>query len=158
MIRKLKVLLFILLIVGQIILFRYVHQLKLYMDLFYLILVYVSVMGGFYKSIAVACVIGLVTDYFSPIPVMGVFGFSRTLAAFVLNEISRRIDLKNNIFIFLLITISLALSNLVACIFLYFIAGFSISLTMVLYQPVLTGLVGLAITAPKKAKMYLDVY
>jgi rod shape-determining protein MreD len=155
--RKFKVVVFFLLILGEVILHRYVHQLNLPLDFLYLIMVYICVMSGFYKSIATACVVGLITDYFSG-GVMGVFGFSRVISAFLLNEMSRRIDLKNNIFVFLMISISLSISNIIANVFLYFILGFSFNLSLILYQPILTGLLGLAIVSSTKAKMYLDVY
>lgn len=156
--RRFKVLVFLLLIIGQIILQRYVQQLKLHLDLLYLILVYTSVMSGFYKTLLTASIIGLVTDYFCSANLMGVFGFSRVIAAFILNEVSHRIDLKNNIFVFLLIAVSLSFSNAIANLFLYFIQGFSFNLDMLLYQPVLTGLLGLIIVTSSKARMYLDVY
>ncbi len=156
--RRFKVLIFLLLIIGQIILQRYVQQLKIHLDLLYLILVYISVMSGFYKTLLTASLIGLVTDYFCSANLMGVFGFSRVIAGFILNEVSHRIDLKNNIFVFLLIAVSLSFSNAIANLFLYFIQGFSFNLDMLLYQPVLTGLLGLIIVTSSKARMYLDVY
>ncbi len=157
MTRKYKFLMLTLMILGQILIYRYVHQLRMNLDFLYLILVYYTINSTFYKSIAAASIIGLITDYLSG-GVMGVFGFSRTLAAFLLNEISKRIDLKNNIFVFLLIAVSLIFSNGVANFFFYFISGEPFNLNLVVYQPLLTGLVGVIIVAFSKSRTYLDVY
>ena len=155
--RKFKFIMLALLVFGQIVIHRYVHQFNLNLDLLFLLLVYVSVKSGFYKSVFTATAIGLVTDYLSG-NVLGVFGFSRTVSAFMLNEISMRIDLKSNLFVFMLITISLAVSNLIANIFFYFIRGFPLSPELLLYQPLLTGLLGLLIVSPARTRQYLDVY
>lgn len=155
--RRFKVIVFVLLVLGQIVIHRYVHQLELNLDLFYLILVYISVTGGFYKSLITGMVVGLITDYLS-MNVLGVFGFSRTFAAYLLNELSGGIDLRNNVFVFLLIAVSLALSNAVANIFFHLIFGSGFNLGLILYQPLLTALVGLITAGTEKAKKYLDVY
>ena len=155
--RKFKFLVFILLILGEIIINKYIHQFRLNLDFLFLILVYISVKSGFIKCIVVATIIGLVTDYFC-MNVMGVFGFSRTFAVFLLYEASRRIDLKNNFFVFLLISLSLSLSNLIANIFFTTILDMEFSLRLIVVQPFLTGLVGVLIVGSTKAKRYLDVY
>ncbi len=155
--RKIKLVVPILLILGEIIMQRYTRSFKINPDLLYLILVYICVTGGFIKSIAAGTIIGLITDYLS-VNIFGVFGFSRTLSAFIINDLSKRIDLKNNLFIFLMIFISLFLSNSIANIFFHFILGFGLNINMVLYQPFLTSLIGLAIIGTSKAKVYFDVY
>ena len=155
--RKFKFLIFILLILGEIIINKYIHQLKLNLDLLYLILVYISINSGFIKCIIVGTAIGLITDYFC-MSVMGVFGFSRTFAVFLLFELSRRIDLKNNFFVFFLVFVSLSVSNLIANTFFTIILNFDFSLRLILVQPFLTGLVGVLIAGSSKAKRYLDVY
>lgn len=155
--RKARVTLFLLLIVMQLVIHRYLDVLKLNLDLLYLILVYVAVKSGFLKTIISATVIGLITDYFS-MQVMGVFGFSRTLAAFFLHETSGHIDLKNNTFVFLLITVTLCFSNGLANIFFYFIWDMPVNLNLVVYQPILTGLAGIFILIILRNKKYLDVY
>ncbi len=154
---KFKILTFILLILGQIVMHRYIYQLNVTLDLLYLVLVYISVKSGFFKSILSATVIGLITDYLSG-GVLGVFGFSRTISAFLLNEMSMRIDLKSNFFVFLLISISLMLSNLIANLFFYFIQGQYLQVNLILIQPFLTGLIGILIVSTSKSKKYLDVY
>lgn len=155
--RKFKFLIFTLLILGEIIINKYIHQFRLNLDLLYLILVYISINSGFIKCIMVGTVIGLITDYFC-MNVMGVFGFSRTLAVFFMFEMTRRIDLKNNFFIFLLVFFSLSLSNVIANTFFAVILNFDYSLRLILVQPFLTGLVGVLIAGSSKAKRYLDVY
>lgn len=155
--RKFKLLIFILLILGEIIINKYIHQLRLNLDLLFLILVYISLNSGFIKCIMVGTVIGLITDYFC-MNVMGVFGFSRTLAVFLLFELSRRIDLNNNFFVFLLVFISLSISNVIANIFFTIILNFDFSMRLILVQPLFTGMMAVLIAGSSKAKRYLDVY
>lgn len=155
--RKIKIILFILLIGLHILSLRYGSILKFNLDLLYLILVYIAVKSRFLKTIFTAAAIGLITDYFS-MQVMGVFGFSRTISGYLLNQISIHIDLKNNMLSFLLISVSLFISNLIANLFFHFILGFPFQLNLIIYQPLFTGLVGVLINGTKKAKQYLDVY
>lgn len=155
--RRIKFLLFLFLVIGQIVVNMYIDKLKLNFDLLFLILVYISVKSSFVKSILSATAIGLITDFLSG-NVMGVFGFSRTLSAYLINELSKYLDLRRNIFLFLLTALSLFISNLIANIFFYFILDFKISLNLILYPPLLTGLVGLIIVSPARMKKYLDVY
>lgn len=154
--RNFKFLAFGLLILLQLLIHQYKRQF-LNLDFLYLILVYISVKSRFFKSIFSATVIGLVTDYLSG-NILGVFGFSRTVSAYLLNEISMRIDLKSNFFVFLLISLSLALSNLIANIFFHFILQYGFDLNLILYQPLLTGLMGLIIVIPSRVRQNLDVY
>jgi len=155
--RKFKFLIFILLILGEIIINKYLHQLRFNLDLLYLILVYLSVKSGYIKCILVGTVIGLIIDY-SCMNIMGVFGFSRTLAVFLLFQLSRRIDLNNNFFVFFLVFVSLSISNVIANIFFSIILNFGFNLHLILIQPFLTGLVAVLIAGSTKAKRYLDVY
>lgn len=163
--KNFKVIVMILLVLGQLVIYRYVYHLgsksriNITLDLFYLILVYISVKSGFFKSMVTATVIGLLTDYFSG-GILGVFGFSRTVSAFLLNEMSTRIDLKSNFFVFLLISVSLMLSNLIASLFFYFIPSQHqyLQINMLLIQPIFTGLIGILIVSSSKTKKYLDVY
>ena len=53
-----------------------------------MIIFYISIKSGFMKSVISASLIGLVSDYLSG-GVIGVFSFSRTLAAYLLNMIAR---------------------------------------------------------------------
>ena len=155
--RRFKIALFIVFILLQVAIHRYVNELKLNLDLLYLILVYISIRSSFMKTVFSAAVIGLTTDFFS-MQVMGVFGFSRTIIAYLLNETAPHIDLKNNTFAFLLIAVSLFLSNLVANTFFYFISGTSFDSNLILYPPLLTGLLGVLIISPSSIKRHLDVY
>ncbi len=155
--RRVKIGLLILLVGLQILSYRYRDMLKLNLDLLHLILVYIALKSGFLKTILSSTAIGLVTDYFS-MQVMGVFGFSRTIIGYLLNETSRHIDLKNNALVFLLSSVSLFLSNLIANLFFHFISGFPFQLSLILYQPLSTGLLGVLLLAPRKMKQYLDVY
>ncbi len=66
--------------------------------------------------------------------------------------------MRRNIFLFLLIVIPMFISNLTASIFFYFILNFKIGANLVLYSPLLTGILGVLILSPRKMKQYLDVY
>lgn len=155
--KKYKFIIFALLILGQIVSHRYARGLNITPDFLFLIIVYICVKSGYLKSIFVASAIGLITDFLSG-NILGVFGFSRTIAGYLLNEVSMRIDLKNNMFVFLMIFISLSLSNLVASLFFYFIRGFPLDAALIFYQPFFTGLLGLLFVISSTAKKYLDVY
>ncbi|MEI6614796.1 MAG: rod shape-determining protein MreD [Chrysiogenales bacterium] len=147
---------FILMFVGQIAIARYYKSLRFNVDLLYMVVFYISIKSGFMKSIISASLIGLCSDYLSG-GVMGVFSFSRTLAAYFLNTFSRFMDLKNNLFIFMLIFISLLLSNLVAFVFFALVFKYKITASLLIYQPLFTASVGTIILGLKKIKSLLDV-
>lgn len=155
--RRLKFLLFVCLFVAQIVIYRYSNIFKLNIDFLFLILVYISRRSSFLKGILSAAAIGLITDCLS-VHIFGVFGFSRTVAAYMIGELSRFFDLRRYVFIFLLVFISLSISNLIANVFFYFILGHKIGLNLVLYPPLFTGLAAVVILSPPKMKEYLDVY
>jgi rod shape-determining protein MreD len=154
---KLKILLFIGLVLAQIIINRYVQDTKLNIDFLFLILVYVSIQSGLIKSLIWGTCLGWVTDFFIG-GLIGVFGFSRTLSAFFLHEFNKFFDLRKNIFVFLLITISLCLSNLIASIFFHIVFNYKIDIGLVLRQPLLTGIAGMLISGFSKIKEILDVH
>jgi rod shape-determining protein MreD len=143
-------------LVGQIAIARYYQSLRFNVDLLYLVVFYISIKSGFMKSIISASLIGLCSDYLSG-GVMGVFSFSRTLAAYFLNILARFVDLKNNFFIFLLIFISLLFSNFVAFIFYAIIFKYKITASLLIYQPLFTAIVGTIILGLNKVKSLLDV-
>ncbi len=155
--RKIKVLLFCLLIIAHVVINRHIDTIKINIDLLFLILAYVAVKSSFLKCILVAMAIGLVTDFFSG-GILGVFGFSRTLAAYVIAELSRYLDLRKNIFLFLLIALSLFMSNMIANLFFYFILDAQLNITMVVYSPLVTAFIGSLIINLPKMKQDLDVY
>lgn len=146
----------IVMIVGQVAIARYYQSLRFNVDLLYLIIFYISIKAEFMKSIISASLIGLCSDYLSG-GVMGVFSFSRTLAAYFLNVLARFVDLKNNFFVFLLIFISLFLSNLVAFVFYALIFKYKIIASLLIYQPLFTASVGTVIMGLRKVKSALDV-
>lgn len=149
--------LFIFLVTGQIVIYQYIDIIKINIDCLFLILVYISLKSSFLKSILAATAIGLVTDFFSG-NVLGVFGFSRTVSAYLISEFSKYLDLEKFHFQFLLISITLFISNLIANTFFYFIFDYNISLKLVLYPPLLTGFVGMSILLLAGKEEYLDVY
>lgn len=154
---KFKIGLFLFLIFAQIIINRYVRVTKINLDLLYLILVYISIRSGILKTAIWATLIGWVTDFFT-IGLVGVFGFSRTLTAFLLQEFYKYFDLRKRFFVFLLIFVSLSFSNLIANVFFYFIYGQSIKMSLVLQQPFLTALAGILIISSSKIRESLDVH
>ena len=155
--RKIKFIFFLVLFSAQILSNLYLHSVKLHIDFLFLIMVYIAIKSGIIKTIASAIIIGWITDYFS-IGSIGIFGFSRTVVAFLLFELSRFIDLKNSFYTFLLIFLSLSVSNLIANLFLLLIHGVKVQLHMILFQPLLTGFMGIILISPKKIKKRLDVY
>jgi rod shape-determining protein MreD len=142
---------FVLMLVGQVVIAKYYKSWRLNVDLLYLVVFYISTKSGFMKSVISASLIGLCSDYLSG-GIMGVFSFSRTLAAYLLNTIARFLDLKKNIFVFLLI-----LSNVVAYVFYALIFKYTITASLLIYQPLLTAFVGTVILGFKKVKSLLDV-
>lgn len=147
---------FMVMIIGQIAIARYYQSLRFNIDLLYLIVFCISIKSKFMKSIIGASLIGLCSDYLSG-GVMGVFSFSRALAAYFLNILARFVDLKNNFFVFLLIFISLLLSNLVAFVFYALIFKYKITASLLIYQPLFTAIIGTIILGLKKVKSLLDV-
>jgi rod shape-determining protein MreD len=84
------------LVIGQIAIARNYHSWRFNIDLLYLIIFYIAIKSGFMSSVLSAAFIGLCSDYLSG-GVMGVFSFSRTLAAYFLNVLARFLDLKKNV-------------------------------------------------------------
>jgi rod shape-determining protein MreD len=154
--RRLRDFLFVFLVVGQIAIARYYFPLRFTIDLLYLIIFYIAIKSDFLPSILSAAFIGLCSDYLSG-GVMGVFSFSRTLAAYFLNVSARFLDLKKNIFIFLLIFVSLFLSNLMAFVFLVLIFNLKITTSLLFLQPLSTAITGTIILGLNKVKSMLDV-
>lgn len=155
--RKFKIALLFGFIIAQVLIHRYADVMKLNIDLFYLILVYISVKTSVLKTIFSATLIGWITDFFSG-GVIGVFGFSRVCAAFFIHEVAPYLDLTRSRFVFLLIAISLSLSNLIANLFFHFIYGFDFELNLILNQPLFTGLLGVLLVIFPRVREKLDVY
>ena len=146
----------IVMFIGQVAIAKYYQSLRFNVDLLYLVIFYISIKSGFLKNIVSASLIGLCSDYLSG-GVMGVFSFSRTLASYFLNILARFVDLKNNFFVFLLIFISLFLSNLVAFVFYVLVFKYKVTSSLLIYQPFFTAIVGTTILGLKKVKSLLDV-
>jgi rod shape-determining protein MreD len=151
-----RTILFIVLAVGQFAFARHYYSLRFTIDLLFLMIFFIAIRSGFMTSILSAALIGFCSDYLTG-GVMGVFSFSRTLAAFSLNSLARYLDLKKNVFIFLLILFSLFLSNLAAFGFLVLIFQYKITVSLLVFQPLSTALLGTFILGSKKAKSLLDV-
>jgi len=155
--RKIKIIYLALLIVAQVLLWRNYPTFRFNIDFLYLIIVYLAIRSSFLTSILAATCLGIIADYFSG-GVMGVFAFSRTLTTYLLTIASRFVDLRKNFFIFMMILISLFLSNLMANIFFYFIFNFHITVNLLFIQPLLTALIGTVMVGLNPVKELLDVY
>ncbi|MBN2398966.1 MAG: rod shape-determining protein MreD [Candidatus Aminicenantes bacterium] len=153
---RFRYILLLAMLVGQIAVSRYYQSLRFNVDLLFMIIFYICVKSGFLKSIVSASLIGLISDYLSG-GIIGVFSFSRTLAAYFLNTIARFVDLKNNFFIFLLIFISLFFSNAIAFIFFVLIFKLNVTVSLLVYQPFSTAVIGTILLGSKKVKSLLDV-
>lgn len=154
--KKLKWLLLLMLVLGQILICRNYREMRFNVDLLYLVIFFFSVRYGFFKGVVSAAVIGWVTDYLSG-GIVGVFSFSRVLAAYVLTSVARFVDLRKNYFVFLLILFSLFLSNCVANLFFHFVFHFRITVNLIVIQPLLTAFIGTILLGSSKVKMLLNV-
>ncbi len=155
--RKIKPLIIAALFILQIVLDRYRHVLHVSPDLLYLVIVYVAVTAGPVRTILVATLLGWMTDYFS-VGLVGLFGFSRVLAAFLVNSISRFLDLTRTHFVFLLVALSLSFSNLVASLFLLWIHNFPFESGLLISQPLLTAFLGVILLAIPGVRRELNVH
>jgi rod shape-determining protein MreD len=153
---RFRIVLFVLLAVGQVAVCRYYYQWRFSVDLLYLIIFFIAIRSRYLPAVLSAALIGFVGDVLSG-GVMGVFSFARTLAAFLLNSLARYLDLKKNIFVFLLIQVSLFLSNLVAFLFLVLVFRYRITVNLLVFQPLATALAGTLIVGSRKVKALLDV-
>jgi len=154
---RIKIALLIVLVAAQFIIFRFYYSFRFNVDLLFLIILYVTVTSTYLKGMITATLIGLAMDFFSG-GILGVFSFSRALAAFFLHRISRFLDLRKNVFLFLLIFIPLLFSNCVANLFFYFIFRFHLTTELILMQPLLTAAVGTLLAGNAKVKKILNVY
>jgi|GEM_PF-524931 len=146
------------LVLMQILVNLYVNELNINIDFIFLILIYnISSRGNFLKSMLMATLIGWSTDILNS-QIIGVFGFSRVVIAYAIFEIIVFIDFKRLTFTFLFIFLSLSLSNLVANLFLLFINGYALSAGMLIYQPLLTGMVAVLLVSSNRIKEAINVY
>ena len=93
--KRFRLIAFVLLAAGQIAVARHFQTLRFNVDLLYLVIFFIAIRSGYMQAILSAALIGFVSDYLSG-GVMGVFSFSRTLAAYFLNAVARFLDLKKN--------------------------------------------------------------
>ncbi len=126
-------------------------------DLLFLILAYSALKTGFFRTCLTASVLGWLTDYLCG-GLIGVFGFSRVIAAALLHETAKYVDLKKKGFIFFLLFSSLFLSNGIANLFFHLISKTPFSLSLLLWQPLATAVLGLLLTYWKKINIIWDVF
>jgi rod shape-determining protein MreD len=147
---------FLAMLAGQIAVSRHYPAMRFSVDLLYLVIFCVAIKSRFVSSMISASLIGLVSDYLSG-GIIGVFSLSRTLAAYLLNILARFIDLRKNIFVFLLLWISLFLSNLVAYGFFAIVFKYKVAASLLLHQPLATAGIGTVILGFNKIKSLLNV-
>lgn len=155
--RKIRLTILLVFLLLQIVIDRYAGLTGFSFDVLFLIIVYVGIKDGAVKTILTAMFLGWVTDYFTE-GVIGVFGFSRVVAGIFIYEVSKFIDLKSKAYIFIMIFVSMVVSNGLANLFFHFIRGYDFLPGMVLLQPFLTGLLALALISFTKLKKIFDVY
>lgn len=155
--KRVRIGLLVLLVILQVLANRYGNQLNLQIDFLFLIILYFSLRSGYYQCIVVAALVGIVTDIYT-MGILGVFGFSRVLIAFVAFHVMKFLDTKRKLFIFFLIFIHLSLSNLLANGFFQLISATGFNTRLVLVSPMVTALTGVMILSFKKIREYLNVY
>lgn len=136
---------------------KYISSTWFSIDFTYLIIIFVALKSSLIKTGFAATSIGLMIDFVSS-GVLGVFGFSRTFISFIVKGLLIFIDLKKGFYVFMIITISLFVSNLISNFLLYLILDYPITLNFVLLQPVFTGLTGYFILKSSYIRKQLDVY
>jgi rod shape-determining protein MreD len=141
----------------QIVSVRFLPSIHYFPDFLFLIIAFNALKAGFFKSYAVACILGWLTDYLTG-GIIGVFGFSRVLSAAILHEMVKVVDLKRKGFTFFLIFFSLLSSNLISYLFLYLIDQAHLSLSLILWQPISTAVLALFMIHWKSVNKIWDVY
>jgi len=126
-------------------------------DFTYLIIIFVALKSSTFKTGLSATLIGLLIDFISG-GTLGIYGFSRTLIAFIFKEVLAFIDLKRGFYVFLITSISLSISNFTANFLMHLISDFPFNLNFILLQPIFTGLTAILILNSSYLKKKLDVY
>ncbi len=126
-------------------------------DFTFLIIIFVALKSSVFKTGLIATFIGLMIDFLSG-GTLGVYGFSRTLIAFIIREVLTFIDLKKGVYVFLITAISLSISNITANFLMFLILDFPFNINFILLQPIFTGLTANFILKSSYLKEKLDVY
>jgi len=155
--RRFRLILALFLILMQIAINVYLNEYNINIDFIFLILIFTASRGNFLKSMTIATLVGWATDLLNS-HIIGIFGFSRVLIAYIIFEIITIIDFKRLSFTFLFVFFSLCISNFVANLFLLFINNYGLSLGMIVYQPLLTGMFAVLLVSSDKIKETIDVY
>ncbi len=155
--KRFRLILAFYLIIMQIAVNVYLNKYNINIDFIFLILIFIASKGNFLKLMTFATLIGWATDLLNS-HVIGVFGFSRVLIAYVIFEIIAVIDFKRLSFTFIFVFLSLAISNFVANLFLLFINDYGLSVTMIIYQPLLTGMFAVLLLSSDRIKKTINVY
>ena len=155
--QKFKLTLLLILVGFQIVFNRYHSILQFNIDFLYLVIVFYSIKSDYYKCIIFATIIGLVADLFST-NILGVFGFSRTLIAFLLFNFSKFIDFRRTNFLFFYVFISLSLSNFIANSFFYLINNIKLNFKLIILTPFLTACFAVLLLSIRKIREKLNVY
>ncbi len=155
--KRLRLLLFILLILLQFTVSKFFAEYRINIDFMYIILLYFLIRKQFVTVIIAAMVIGWATDYFAG-TLLGIFGFSRVAIAFILFGVFDYIDPKKLLWTFSLVFISLLLSNLIANLFMIFIYNFNFDYGLLFIQPLLTASFATVILTSRSVRKVLNVH
>jgi len=155
--RQLRFALALFLVLLQIMVNLYLNEFNINIDFLFLILIYISSKGNFIQTMIIATLIGWGTDTLNT-QIVGIFGFSRAVITYAIFEIIVFIDFKRLSFTFLFIFLSLSLSNLIANLFLLVINNYSLSVGMLIYQPLLTGMFAVILLSSDRVKEAINVY
>lgn len=155
--RQFRFTLALFLVLMQILVNLYLNEFNINIDFLFLILIYISSKGNFLKFLIIATLLGWTTDILNS-QIIGVFGFSRVVIAYIIFEIIVFIDFKRLSFTFLFIFFALSFSNLIANLFLLFINDYGLSVGMIIYQPLLTGIFAVILVSSDRIKEAINVY
>ena len=155
--RQFRFTLALFLILMQLLVNLYLNEFNINIDFLFLILIYISSRGLFMRSMTAATLLGWTTDLLNS-QIIGVFGFSRVVIIYIIFEIIVFIDFKRLSFTFLFIFLSLSISNLIASLFLLFINDYGLSVGMIIYQPLLTGMFAVILMSSDRIKEAINVY
>ncbi len=154
---KIKILLVLILIIIQLYSYRFLSHHKLYFDLFFIFIFYFAYKKSYLQAVAAGFLFGILSDFFS-LSYFGVFAFSRSLIAALINVIVNRFDLSNRAIFFLFFSFFLFLSNLIASLFFKFLFGFDINYQMLAFQPLLTAFIGMLLISLRRVRNEFNLY
>lgn len=155
--RRFRLILFVFLLFMQFTASKFLTEYRINIDFIFLILIYFIMRKRYSTTIVVSVIAGWLTDYFAG-STLGVYGFARVTIAFILYGVMNYIDSKRLFSTFLIIFLSLSISNLIANMFLLFIYSYNFSSDLLLIQPFLTALTGILLLSSESVRKALNVH